>query len=70
MARAPCLPLQLSDCAVFVNDERTRTFASLLVSDGADGVRRLILACDAALHAFGMPPYYKVPVHRLDTSYR
>ncbi len=52
-------PVKLQNFEFYVNDNRTRSFASLLTADGTEHILRLISAVDNTLARFQLPLYYE-----------
>lgn len=54
-----CFSLSVADAAVYVNDEKTRTFVGLSVCAGRARLYQLCSDINACLHEYGLPPYYQ-----------
>ena len=61
-SRGSEIDLKLANVSIFVNEEKTRSFAALcLISDGIEtAMSALIAHVDSAVTAFGGSAYYKV----------
>ncbi len=52
--------VSFSGVDVFVNDEKTRTFLSLMVDCGFDQCSKLVGEVDDLFRSFDLPPFYEV----------
>ncbi|KJE92995.1 hypothetical protein CAOG_03861 [Capsaspora owczarzaki ATCC 30864] len=61
--------VDLADVEFFVNDERTRTFVSLMVRRGLTGLKPLVKQVDAVLRDFPLQEFYDEPRFHLSVAW-
>ena len=61
LAQVPSFHAVLQGCELFSNDEKTRSFVSLPVTNGRDKVCNIIRVLDGVLTSYGKPAYYDNP---------